>query len=224
MKFMKLKLTVLLFAGLLMACGDKQAASTGDMILAVRSPENNGTFPNGDNIQVALLDANHIESEEDAVEAAKNARWVSIDDFSNDNVVFREEDDDTPELENNYSHARRRGGHRRCHRRIRGPRRGHRHPWLRHAHRRSRGRCWRPYRRPWVRRRIRVSYRDCSLGYLYRRGRCVIPFTPVHTYYWFPRYTTGISVVWRWNSGPRRRPHRRRGRGHDSSVRLVFYF
>ena len=216
---MKLKLTVLLLAGLLLnACGDKTASSSSLKIFAVRSLEDSGQNSNGANLQVALLDANQINSEEDAQEAVQNAQWVSIDDFSNDNIVFREEDEEGPEFAS-VTYAGHRGYHRR------GPRRCD--TYVHRRRHRHRG-CWRPYFRDhWVNWRPPI-YRDCPRGYLRRRSRCVLPYTVVYNYWWRPRHTYYTRLSVSWNNRHRRRGHHHRRRHHrrhnDGRFRVSFYF
>ena len=218
---MRLKLTVLLLSGLLLnACGDKNAGSSGRTILAVRTLEDNSQFSNGDRMQVALLDATDIDSEEDAQRAVQNAQWISIDDFSDDNVVFREQDEEAPEFAG-LTYA----GHRHHRRHYRRPGRCFRSH--RHGYRPPRG-CWRPYFRDhWVNWRRPISHWGCRRGYLYRRGRCVLPYTPVYGYWWYPRhfYYTRVSVFWN-NGGRRGRHHHhrpRRPRNRDR-FRIGIYF
>ncbi len=228
---MKLKWMVLFCFGLLLgACGDKNAGSTNDMILAVRSLEDNDSFSNGDKIQVALLDAGHIQSEDDAKAAAEDAQWVSVDNFSSNNLVFSDADNNSG---SSFAVVR---GHRRCSRYI-VPADGRRHGDRRYGDRRygddrrhgdrrygdDRRRCWRPYRHDHWTRRISVKpivYYGCPRGYFLRRGRCVIPFTPVHNYYWEPRYV--YRVVY---DSRRRRPRRHHLRGGISGrIRISFYW
>ena len=216
---MKLNLMVLLLAGFLLnACGDKMVSSSGRKIFAVRGLE--GDESSNENLQVALLDANQIHSEEDAREAVQNAQWVSIDEFSDNNIVFREQDEQAPDLSdltyaryqyNHYNHRRRHCDYVQS---------------RRHRHRRG---CWRPYSRGhWVNRRPPI-YRGCRRGYLFHRGRCVLPYTPVYDYWWTPRHTyqTRIRVSWSYGRRNRHRhyrSHRSRRGYHNRPFRVSLYF
>ena len=219
---MKLKWIVPFCIGLLLsACGDKNAVSTSDMILAVRSLDDNTNF-NGEGLQVALLDADNIRSEEEARIAAETAQWVSVDDFSSNNLVFREEEDDDSDESQFASTSYRPQNRSRRHRSdgCSSRRRDYHRTSSTRYHNRHGRHCWRPYPRDhWARIRISITYPGCRRGQFYRRGRCVLPYTPVHDYYWAPRY------VYRTH---RRRPHRdwnrRRGNRIRTNFRISFYW
>ena len=240
----------ILFFGLF-GCGDKEGKShSGDMILAVRVQEA-GNQAHSEQVQVTLLKADEIQSENSARQAVEEAEWVSIDHFNSQNLVFRESDQQElaqTEYDSDFDFAsgsvfisgihstgnrdywrghrhNRDHYHNRDHRHNRGDgyhNRDHRETSWSGRRRHCSGRnCWAPYRHHrWVgdNRVIRWRCRQCRFyGHLYRRGRCVIPFTPVYGYYWQPRYQYSFR---RRN----RHHHRRYARNSYSRIQVVLYW
>ena len=178
------------------ACaGDKNGDSVDDVILAVRALEANANVPDGEKLQVALLDATDIDSEEDARAAADQAQWIPVDRFSSDDLVFKELESSEANLgtlgqRKTFAHY-----NTNTNTTSNAVVLGH---W-------NHGTVWKPYRRgSWVTYRYtpptsRVVYYGytCPAGYLLHQGSCVLPYTPSYSYYWVPRYGYTSRVTYR---------------------------
>ena len=189
------------------ACaGDKNGESMDNVILAVRALEADANVPDGEKLQVALLDATDIDSEADARAAADQAQWIPVDRFSSDALVFKGLDSSEANL-GISGQSQKTFAHYRTNRN-----RNHDHyttntntaPNAVVLGHQNHGTVWRPYYRDqWV----TYSYTPptevvyygytCPTGYLLYQGSCVLPYTPSYSYYWVPRYGYTNRVSYR---------------------------